>query len=208
MVVLADLETAVAADLREVGAGDYTTAQLDRAIDQAVGLYNSKTVLQRELSADVAGDDSRNVDLSSLSSGAWSRIESIEYPVDQWPPSYVRFDIWAQQATLQTLSAVPSTSNVRIRYLLPHADVTTIPDRDFEALALAAAGYALRALAAGGETTLTTQPNVADAASKLARQRIDDANLRLRARAARIRPNRLYRPTEQPPVGRDIVTGP
>jgi hypothetical protein len=72
-------------------------------------------------------------------------IEAVEYPVGNYPPSYVRFSVWADTLTLLMDSLPGDAEDVYVYYGKLHtldADSSTLPAKLEDLVALGAAAHA------------------------------------------------------------------
>jgi hypothetical protein len=124
----------------------WTDDELTRHIAHAVKDFSLQIPL--ESIADLVTDaGSRSIDISSLTDGV--RIETVEYPVGQFPPFLQRFSLWGDTLTLLGAD-VPDGSNCKITYGTLHtldADSSSIPVQHEDLVAAGACGYAASALA-------------------------------------------------------------
>ena len=210
---LASIRDIAKVDLREAGSITWTDAQVERAVGVALREYGEASPQRKQVDYAVPAASGRtftpSVALGAVDYDALIEIGSIEYPLDLWPPEYLRFDRWGDKVTVHSDAKIESQT-IRIRYALAHTltlATSTVPTRDAELLALGAAGFALAQVSAGTYASLTTHENDAQRAQALAQTRIDAFRVGCRRLAAVVRVGAMYRPSE-PFVGRDIVQGP
>ena len=188
-MTLSQLRAAVRRDLRDEDPVDYRWSddELDRHIDHALREFSQAIPLETEATLPTV-EGSREVDLSSLT--GLVMVESVEYPLDQSPPEYRRFEVWGNTLTLLD-GDLPDGSDCGIRYGGLHTldDVdSSIPARFEDLVAAGAEGHALMAWGAftanrislGGEETSATF--VAQG-----QQRLDHFRSQLRAHSHRNR---------------------
>lgn len=212
---LTALRDDVEADLRDDTNLTWSTAQVDRAITAALDEYTRTWPVEKTATLTLTG---RSADLSAaapagLGSSEWAalvRVLSAEYPVDRYPPEFVRTSLHGSVLYLQTDTELAAAS-VRLWYTRTHTvdgSGGTVPDRDRALLARGAAGFALdqraTALAADG-LAIVGRDAVANL-RELARTRLDEFQHRL-AYGRGIRARRLYRAEEQT-LHTDIVQPP
>ena len=211
------LRTDIADDLRDAGATDWTTAQLDRAIDYALDRYTR--VRPRQQVANLTGIASRQITLSAaapaglgtLPFAALIAVTAAEYPIGRWPPEFVRFDTYA--GTLQLhLDTQPVAAAVNLHYDRLHTlDATsgTLEDRDRDVLAIGAVAYALRQRAIDAAAALNVAPDYDTRLRRLAEEALAhfDAMLERIRSEQPLRQRRAYAPRE-PLANRDIVRWP
>ncbi len=161
-MTLSQLRARVRSDLRDEDPDDYrwSDGELDRHIVRALREFSQAIPREAEASLPTV-EGSPEVDLSSLTDLVM--IQSVEYPPDQKPPSYRRFEVWG--GTLMLLDGdLPDGSDCGIHYGALHTldDVGSSVPAQFEDLVAAGAeGYALIAWGAftanrvslGGEET-------------------------------------------------------
>jgi hypothetical protein len=105
--------------------------------------------------------DSRVIDISALTERVM--VEAVEYPLEQYPPSYRKFALWGHALTL-FIDEVPDGSNCKIYYGKLHtidAEGSTIDAKYEELIATGAEGYAavewasyaINRVSVGGTTT-------------------------------------------------------
>jgi len=140
---LADMIDLVRKDLHDEDSNNYrwSDGEVTRHINRAV----------KELSEKVPGParatlattaDSREIDISGLTNRIM--VEAVEFPVDDYPPSYQRFSIWGDILTIISGSE-PDGSNCRIYYGTLHtldAQGSTVPVKYEDMVATGACGYA------------------------------------------------------------------
>lgn len=197
MTTLSDIRTRVRLDLRDSDSSSerWSDDQLDRHIGRA--LHDMDRHVPRETLATIATTPgSRDIDLSSLT--GLIEVEAAEYPVDQYPPSYVQFSRWDQALTL-LVDPVPDGDDVRLSYTAVHVldgSGSTVPGHLEELLAIGAAGYAALELASFNTNALTLDARAAEEYSRQGRAWLTAFQqlLRHHARSNAVRNRRLYRP--------------
>ena len=131
-------------DLHDEDSNSYrwTDDELDRHIQRA--LNEVSTASPHELKAVLtASAGSRELGLSSLS-GLLS-VQAVEYPVGLYPPSYVRFSVWADTLTLLIQAAPAGGETVNLYYNAYHvldAVSSTLPASLEDTAASGAGAYA------------------------------------------------------------------
>jgi hypothetical protein len=86
--------------------------------------------------------DSRVIDISPLAERVM--VEAVEYPLEQFPPSYRRFALWGHALTL-FVDEAPNGDNCNVYYGILHtldAEGSTIPTKCEDLIATGAEGYA------------------------------------------------------------------
>lgn len=198
---LTEMRTRVRRDLHDEDSSNYrwTDDELDRHIEHAVRELSLSLPLEAKANLTTTAG-SRELSLSSLS--ALVVIEAVEYPVDKYPPVYVRFSVWGDTLTLLIDQVPGGGEEVHIYYGKLHtldANNSTIPTPVEDLVAIGAAGYAAMEWASfatnrvnvGGDETwrnylIWGQDRLAAFMRALARHS--------RRNAVRVR--RLYRPYE------------
>jgi len=198
MTTLADIRSRIRADLHDTDPGNerWSDSQLDRHIERA--LRDLSAAVPREESIQLATTPgSRDLSLSALA--GLIAIEAVEYPVDAFPPNYVRFSRWDDTLTLLT-DEEPAGADARLFYTAAHsldASGTTLPAHLEDVLATGAAGYAALEQAMATTDTLNTGGATAPANfSALGRAWLTAFRqlLAQHGRTNRVRQQRLYRP--------------
>ena len=140
---LTDMIDLVRKDLHDEDSNNYrwSDSELTRHINRAV----------KELSEKVPGParatlattaDSREIDISGLTNRIM--VEAVEFPGDNYPPSFQRFSIWGDILTIISGSE-PDGSNCRIYYGTLHildTQGSTVPVKYEDLVATGACGYA------------------------------------------------------------------
>lgn len=131
-------------DLHDEDAANYrwTDGELDRHIDRAVREFSLALPLEATATLTTAAG-SRDVSIASLSDLV--AIEAVEYPVGQYPPSFVRYSVWLNTLTMLIDGTPSGGEDVSVYYTTLHTlDVSssTIPPRFEDVIAGAAGGYA------------------------------------------------------------------
>ncbi len=141
---LSEMRTRVRRDLHDEDPADqrWTDDELDRHIERAVRELSLAIPLEAKASP-TTSEGSRDISLASLSDLV--AVEAVEYPVDEYPPSYVPFSLWADTLTLLVDATPPGGESVNIYYSKMHTmdDTTsTIPPHLEELVATGATAYA------------------------------------------------------------------
>ena len=190
-------------DLHDEDASAYrwTDPVLDRHIQHAVREGSIGSPLQAIASL-TTGAGSRDLSLSGISD--LLRVEAAEYPMDKYPPVYVRFSVWADALTL-LLDAVPSgEETVRLYYTKMHLldeTTSTLPPSLTELVVMGAGAYA--ALEWAGFATNRVNVGGADTWRHYLtwgkeRLRLFHSSLARVAVNSSVRSRRLYTPAEPP----------
>ena len=141
---LNDMRTRIRKDLHDEDSQNYrwTDSDLNRHIDHALRELSLSCPLETKATLSTTAE-SRDLSLSSLSDLV--EIEAVEYPAGNYPPSYVRFSVWADTLTLLIDSLPGDAEDVYVYYGKLHtlnADSSTLPAKLEDLAALGAAAYA------------------------------------------------------------------
>jgi len=141
---LTDMRARIRKDLHDEDSQNYrwTDSDLNRHIDHAVRELSLSCPLESKATLSTTAG-SRDLSLSSISDLV--EIEAVEYPAGDYPPSYVRFNVWADTLTLLIDGLPGDGDDVYIYYGKLHtlnADSSTIPAKLEDLVALGAAAYA------------------------------------------------------------------
>lgn len=145
---LATITALVDDKLRSVALGAAAdTAARDRAIGQALVQYSDDE--PQDLVAEVAAVTGYFIDVPVGWEPARSRLQAVEYPLDQLPMATLEAAELHQAAGWKIVLAEPVTSlTVRLHYTAPHAaDGSTVPGHHVNAVACWAAAELCRQLA-------------------------------------------------------------
>lgn len=140
---ITEMRALVRKDLKDEDAASYrwTDAELDRHIAHALKDF-SRAVPGERKSERLTTAGSRLLDISDLTDRVL--IEAVEYPVDRFPQSYVRFAVWGDTLTLLG-GDTPDGSTAYIYYGAMHtldASGSSLPPVYEDLVAGGAAGYA------------------------------------------------------------------
>jgi hypothetical protein len=143
-MTLNDMRSRIRKDLHDEDSQNYrwTDSELNRHIDHAVRELSLSCPLEAKATLSTTAG-SRDLSLSSLTDLV--EIEAVEYPVGNYPPSYVRFSVWADTLTLLIDSLPGDAEDAYVYYGKLHtlnADSSTIPAKLEDLVALGAAAYA------------------------------------------------------------------
>jgi hypothetical protein len=141
---LNDMRSRIRKDLHDEDSQNYrwTDSELNRHIDHALRELSLSCPLEAKATLSTTAG-SRDLSLSSISDLV--EIEAVEYPVGNYPPSYVRFSVWADNLTLLTDTVPGDAEDVYVYYSKLHtldADSSTLPAKLEDLVALGAAAYA------------------------------------------------------------------
>ncbi len=163
-MALADLQTLVD-DLVRDDAGKVAVSERDRAIGLAVVRYGQDR--PRSVLEDVTADGSSFLPLPAGWEDGGSRIVSLEYPIGQWPISYLSQEGYGVVDTpigdeIRLAGAIPAGASVRVLFSTSHvldAINDTLPVNDREAVACYAASVLMDQLASlhsgDGDSTIS-----------------------------------------------------
>ena len=159
---ISTMRAIVRRDLKDEAPANYrwSNDELDRHIAHAVKEFSEAVPLPAKATMPTT-PSSRVIDISSLTDRVM--VESVEYPVDRFPPCYQKFALWGHALTLFS-DEVPDGSNCNIYYGILHtldAQGSTIPTKHEDLIAIGAEGYAavewasyaINRVSAGGTTT-------------------------------------------------------
>ena len=141
---LNDMRSRIRKDLHDEDSQNYrwTDTELNRHIDHAVRELGLSCPLETKATLSTTAE-SRDLSLSSISDLV--EIEAVEYPAGNYPPSYVRFSVWADTLTLLIDSLPADSEDLYVYYGKLHtlnADTSTLPAKLEDLVALGAAAYA------------------------------------------------------------------
>lgn len=116
---LSDMRGRLRQDLHDEDATNerWTDAELDRHIERSVREFSLAVPLETK-STLITTADSRDLSISGLTELV--SIAAVEYPVDQYPPAYVRFSVWESTLTLLVDSEPAASENVNVYYTKLH----------------------------------------------------------------------------------------
>ncbi len=188
----------------------WTDAELDRHIERAIREFGLSVPLEAKTTLSTTAD-SRDLSIAGLTDLV--AIEAAEYPVGNYPPTYVPFSVWLSTLTMLIDSSPGAVEDVDVYYTKLHtldATTSTLPARFEDVVATGAAAYAALEWASfatnrvnvGGQDVwrdyLTWgQERLAEFQRALARH----------GRRNTVRVRRLYRPATTP-VDQSTVEGP
>ena len=160
---LSEIRTRLRIDLHDEDSASYrwTDAHLARHLERAVRELSAAQPHPDEATIQT-GDDGRTVPLASLT--GLVRVEAVEFPIGENPPSYVDFTLRGATLTLLTEEVPAPDTSVKVFYGRLHtlnATTSTIPPHLEELVLAGAAGYAamdqsghaINSINAGGPNT-------------------------------------------------------
>lgn len=195
MATLSDIRTRLRIDLGDPASDRWDDDTLDRHIAHA--LSELSTACPRELTAGLATTPgSRELSLASIE--GLLEVEAVEYPVDHFPPCYVRFATWEGSLTLHTATA-PDGGDARLYCTAGHSlddEGTTLTAVLEDVLVLGAAAHAALELSSATIEQLNLNGGTPAAYAAMARARLTAFHqlLRLHGRKNRVRTRTLYTP--------------
>jgi len=116
----------------------WSDTEIENMIQRVVGEYSLRAPIEQQDDVATAAAD-REIDISALAD--LIKVVSVEFPIDQTPPFYQRFQYWAGHLTMPVEG---DATDARIRWLRRHeitVTSTTVPDEHQELLILGATGY-------------------------------------------------------------------
>ncbi len=159
---LSTMRAIVRRELKDEDEGDYPWSddELDRHVARAVKEFSEALPLPAKATLPTTAD-SRVIDISPLTERVMT--EAVEYPLEQFPPSYQKFALWGHALTL-FVDEAPDGSNCNVYYGMLHtlnAEGSTIDTKYEDLIATGAeghaavewAGYAINRVSVGGTTT-------------------------------------------------------
>lgn len=134
-------------DLQDTEAATYhwTDDEVDGAIQRVVLEYSAAAPIQQQDDLPTTIDDTE-LDISTLTGVV--RIESVEFPIGERPPSLQFFNYWGG---ILSMADAGDGNDARVRWLQKHtlaAGSTTIPLQHDEIIVLGATGYLAMSAAA------------------------------------------------------------
>ena len=197
MTTIADIRARIRKDLHDTDASSYhwPDSQLDRHIERALDELSLAIPQEKTLSvATTAG--SRELSLSSLEGPI--DIEAVEFPIGDFPPTYVDFSRWSDTLTLN-VEDLPSGETAAIFYTARQTldvDNTSLPGSLEDLLCMGAAAFGALEQSVFTIDRLNTGDQVASDYEAWGRARLTAFTQLLyqHRRANRIRGRRLYRP--------------
>ncbi len=143
MSSLPAIRATVRQDLHDEDASAYrwTDGVLDRHIERALLEYSHVKSLEK-ISTIQNIADTRNVALNNLTN--LIRIVAAEFPIGEYPPSFVPYSVWGDVLTLDLESAPEGSQNVNVFWHAAHSSAGngTFPEAHDDIIAGGAAGYA------------------------------------------------------------------
>jgi len=130
-------------DLKDEDAGNYRWSddELNQHIAHALEEFSEAVPLPAKAVLPTTAD-SRVIDISPLTDRVM--VEAVEYPLEQFPPSYPKFALWGHALTL-FVDEAPDGENCQVYYGMLHtlnAEGSTIDTKHEDLVATGAEGYA------------------------------------------------------------------
>jgi hypothetical protein len=209
---LTEMRDRVRTDLHDEDADNerWTDAELDRHIRRAVRDFSLSVPLEAK---DTLTTTPESRDLSIAALGDLVAIEAVEYPVGDYPPTYVRYSVWLSTLTMLVDSTPAAAEDVNVYYTKLHtldATTSTLRSRFEEVVATGAAAYAALEWAsfATNRVNVGGQDVWRDYLT-WGQQRLTEfqRSLARHGRRNTVRVRRLYRPAATP-VDQSTVEGP
>jgi hypothetical protein len=140
---LSTMRAIVRRDLKDEDSENYRWSddELERHVAHAVKDFSEAVPLPSKATLPTSAD-SRVIDISSLTERVM--VEAVEYPLEQFPPSYQKFALWGHALTILG-EEVPDGSNCQVYYGILHtldAEGSTIDTKYEDLVASGAEGYA------------------------------------------------------------------
>jgi hypothetical protein len=198
-VTIATLRTRLRRELHDEDAANYrwTDSVLDRHLTRAARELSLALPWEQKTALSTTAG-SRELGLGALADVV--RVEAVEYPGGQWPPSFVQFSLFQSTLTLLTDSAPAGIETVNVYWGRLHTldgSTSTLPAVAEDVVVTGAAGYAALEWA----SFATNRANVSGTEAFTDYQQWGEERLRqfreaLRGfgREARVRNAALYRP--------------
>jgi hypothetical protein len=141
---LSEMRDRLRKDLHDEDAADqrWTDSELDRHIQRAVREF-SLSVPQEAKTTLSTTADSRDLSIAGLTDLV--AIEAVEYPVGNYPPTYVPFSVWLSTLTMLIDSPPGGVEDVDVYHTRLHTldeTASTLPARLEDVVATGAAAYA------------------------------------------------------------------
>lgn len=208
MTTLADLRDRLRIELHDEDEARWEDATLDHHLMRAVRELSNWSPFERKTTLTTT-PGSRELSLSSLTDLV--EVLAAEYPVEQYPPQYVQFSVFAGALTLLGDDAPGGVDDVNVYWGAVHevdVDSSTLPSIQEDIVVLGAAGYAAtewanfatnRANIAGAEAFEQYSTWGADALRRFQEQ------LKHLREVSRVRVSSLYVPSGGQQPSRSVV---
>jgi hypothetical protein len=211
VTAIADAIVQLRIDLDDQDAAAYrwTDAELTQHLESALAELSAE--IPRSHTAPLTTTPgSRNLNIATLTPRV--RIVAVEYPISQYPPSYVSFSVWIDNLTMLIDSAPSTAQNVNVYWHTHHLlDATTSLDAaQLQILLTGAAGYAAAQLASyGTERVSVGGPDTDRDYASMSNRYLRDfrAALKKKGERGKLHTRRMYMPAE-PAATQDTDPGP
>ena len=195
MTTLSDVRERVRKDLSDTGSLVWPDEQLDCHIEHA--LSELSLAMPRELTATLeTTPGTRHLAIDELA--GLIEVETVEYPLEQFPPAFIGFSAWGAALSLHS-SEEPDGNDAKLYYTAMHVldeDGTTLADAQVDILVTGATAYAAQELAAGTANQLNLDPAASERYAAWSRARLTAFRqlLHTYGRKNRLRARRMYIP--------------
>ena len=209
---LSDMRSRLRKDLHDEDTANqrWTDGELDRHIQRAVRDFSLSVPLEAKTALNTT-TGSRDLSIAGLTDVV--AIEAVEYPIDDYPPTYVPYSVWLSTLTMLIDAAPGGVENANVYYTKLHtidATSSTLPSRFEDIVATGAGAYAALEWAsfATNRVNVGGQDVWRDYLT-WGRERLAgfERALARHSRRAAVRVRQLYRPATTP-VDQATVTGP
>jgi hypothetical protein len=209
---LSEMRDRLRKDLHDEDAANqrWTDAELDRHIQRAAHEFGLSVPLEAKATLSTTAD-SRDLSIAGLTDLV--AIEAAEYPVGNYPPTYVPFSVWLSTLTMLIDSPPGAVEDVNVYHTKLHTldeTTSTLPARFEDVVATGAAAYAALEWAsfATNRVNVGGQDVWRDYLT-WGRQRLAEFQRALARHGRRntVRVRQLYRPATTP-VDQSTVDGP
>lgn len=196
MTAIADMITAVRKDLHDEDAAAYrwTDAHLTRHIERAVAEISEVMPLEAVATV-VTTNASRIVDVSAVTGIVG--ILAVEYPVGNWPRTFVQFEWYGGVLTLIT-DLMPTGDNCTVYYTKVQSigATQTFGSEVNHSVALGAAAYAALEWASWATNRINADPTAQQRYGVDGERWLGEFNTWLARKRRKVGVRRLYTPTE------------
>jgi hypothetical protein len=209
---LSEMRGSLRKDLHDEDAANqrWTDGELDRHIQRAVRDFSLSVPLEAKTALNTTAG-SRDLSIAGLTDVV--AIEAVEYPIDDYPPTYVPYSVWLSTLTMLIDAAPGGVESVTVYSTKLHtldATSSTLPSRFEDIVATGSGAYAALEWASfatnrvnvGGQDVW--RDYLAWGQERLAEF---ERALAVHGRRNAMRVRQLYRPAT-PPVDQSTVRGP
>jgi len=196
-------------DDQDATAYRWTDAELTEHINHALADLSQDMPLEAKNTLTTTAG-SRDISIAALVPRV--ALTAVEYPVAQYPPTYVDFSVWLNTLTMLIDSTPAGVENVYVYWLTHHtlATATTLDAAQLQLLLVGAAGYAAADQAASTTGVFSMGgPQAGKDLAAMSMRLLRDFRATLRRKGLRghVRTGRLYTPAE-PAATQDTDPGP